>query len=99
MSYYLAGLFSKKLKLASKSGSNKRRDLLTGELLTEVYCNEKNAFVPLMTLSVVGSSLTGLLTNSITLFFIRSNNFVASLLLSGDVETVVGGAEDIFGDT
>ena len=38
VSYYPAGLFSKKSELAAKSGSNKRRDLLTGELLTEVYC-------------------------------------------------------------
>ena len=39
VSYYPAHLFTKKSKLASKSGSNKWRDLLTGELLTEVYCN------------------------------------------------------------
>ena len=38
VSFYPAGLFSKISKLAVKSDSNKRRDLLTGELLTEVYC-------------------------------------------------------------
>ena len=38
VSYCPTGLFSKKSKLASKSGSNKWWGLLTGELLTEVYC-------------------------------------------------------------
>ena len=37
--YYLVGLFSKKSKFALKSGSNKRRALLTGALLSGVYCN------------------------------------------------------------
>ena len=37
--YYPAGLFSKKSKFALKSGPNKRRALLTGALLSGVYCS------------------------------------------------------------
>ena len=35
---YPAGLFSKKSKLAFKSGPNKLRALLTDAVLSEVYC-------------------------------------------------------------
>ena len=38
VSYYPAGLFSKNSKFITKGGSNKRCELLIGELLTEVYC-------------------------------------------------------------
>ena len=37
-SYYPAGLLSNETKLALKCGSNKPWDLLTGKLLTQVYC-------------------------------------------------------------
>ena len=38
VSYYPVCLFSKNSEFITKGGSNKRRELLTGELLTEVYC-------------------------------------------------------------
>ena len=41
--YYPAGLFSKKSKFALKSGPNKRRALLTGALLSGVYCITKKS--------------------------------------------------------
>ena len=42
VSYYPAGLFSKNSEFITKGGSNKRRELLTGEL-TEVYCINRRA--------------------------------------------------------
>ena len=41
--YYPASLFSKKSKLAQKSGPNKQRALLTGALLSGVYCTTLTA--------------------------------------------------------
>ena len=51
VSYYPAGLFNKKSKLVSKCGSNKHRDLLSSELLTEIYCT-RIYFAPFQTFSV-----------------------------------------------